>query len=78
MNTAKPIKIKSGHYSYRGITIRKSSKLGFVFVIHHANPNCSWYYGGIGTLANAVSEIDDRLASGDFIINKCNMKQVNA
>jgi hypothetical protein len=77
MNTnTKPIKLKTGRYSYRGIIIHKSTRLGFVFTIQHGNPNCTWYYGGIGTLANAIAEIDERIASGDFIINRTGLKQV--
>jgi hypothetical protein len=69
----KPIKIKAGRYSYRGLTIRKSQKLGFVYTIHSAT---GWRHGGLHTLARAITEIDNQLASGDYEIRRASMYQL--
>jgi len=72
----KPVKIKAGLYRYQGVSIRKSERLGFVYTVHPSNPYGTWWYGGQGTLAKAVAEIDAQLASGDYVVRNAHVKQL--
>ena len=73
----KPIKIIAGMYKYRGIIIRKHKELGFVYTVNNDNPKSNWRYGGMRTLAYAMQQIDERIASGDYAIEGSCFKQLN-
>jgi hypothetical protein len=64
--THKPIKHSAGVYSYRGVYVKNYDRLGFVFV--STPERGDWHWGGLGTLANAIGEIDAKLDGGGYIV----------
>ena len=71
METAvKPVKVSNNYYTYRGVLIRKSQKLGFVAVGHpQSGP---WFNVGMGTLAHCVNEINEMISNG-WTVEKKNL-----
>jgi hypothetical protein len=69
----KPFKIRAGRYNYRGIIIRKREGRDFVYTVTSAT---GWRHGGLRTLGQAITEIDERLASGDYEIRHASLHQL--
>lgn len=65
--THKPIKIKAGRYNYRGVTIQKFPRTGFVAIVSHQYHN--WHYTGLSTLAKAVASVDEYIEQGYLVKN---------
>lgn len=71
----KPVKIKAGRYTYKGVVIMKMTRLGFVYTIHSAT---GWHYGGLRTLAVATAEIDAQIAAGTHEVRRGHMYRLAA
>ena len=72
--THKPVKHSAGVYTYRGVKIKKHNRLGFTFITYCQGGG--WYYGSIGTLTAATTEVDKALESGNFVLIGASLQQM--
>ena len=63
--THKPVKVRTGVYTYRGVTIEKSPRRGFCVTVFSPT---GYYRIGLSTLAVCVADVDKYLANGATIV----------